>query len=248
MPKFFINTNQIEENKIRITGKDVKHIGYVLRMKIGDEITVCDKQTNLNYSTKIQKIEKDFVLCDITDCMKPFVESNIKITVFQGIPKSDKMEYIIQKATELGAEKIVPVTMIRSVVKLEENVACKKIQRWQKIAETAAKQSGRDCIPKIEMVQKISNICENIPNYDLMLLAYENEEKTTLKEELKKLKVSSKEVKIGIIIGPEGGLENKEIEELISSGAKSVTLGKRILRTETASIAMISNIIYEYEM
>lgn len=248
MPKFFVNTDQIEGNKIKIIGEDVKHIEFVLRMKIGDEITICDSQTTLNYFTKIKKFEKDFILCDIIDCMKPFTESNIRITVFQGLPKADKMEYIIQKATELGAEEIVPVTMIRSVVKLEENVANKKIQRWQKIAETAAKQSGRDCIPKIESLKKISNICEEISNYDLMLLAYENEEKTTLKEELKKLKVNSKEIKIGIIIGPEGGLAGKEVEALTSAGAKPVTLGKRILRTETASITMISNIIYEYEM
>lgn len=248
MPKFFVHNNQIEGNKISITGEDVKHIHSVLRMNIGEEITICNQETNLNYLTEIISIEKDVILCKITDCIKQFTESNIKITVYQGLPKADKMEYIIQKATELGATKIVPVTMGRSVVKLEEKAVTKKTERWKKIAEAAAKQSGRDCIPQIENVQTIEAVCKQIPQNHLTLLAYENEQQTTLKEELKKFQMSNQECHIGIIIGPEGGLDSNEVKTFILSGAKPVTLGKRILRTETASIAMISNIMYEYEM
>ncbi|MBR1803206.1 MAG: 16S rRNA (uracil(1498)-N(3))-methyltransferase [Clostridia bacterium] len=248
MPKFFVHSNQIEASQIKIVGEDVKHISSVLRIKIGEEITICNQETKLNYLAKITTINKEAVFCQITDCIKPFVESNIKITVFQGLPKANKMEYIIQKATELGATKIVPVAMQRSIVKLEEKTAPKKIERWQKIAETAAKQSGRDYIPKIEQVQTISMICEKMQSNDLTLLAYENEQKTTLKEELKKFKIKPEGANVGMIIGPEGGLDSKEVEILIAAGAKPVTLGKRILRTETASITMISDIMYEYEM
>ena len=249
MPKFFVNTEQIQEKEIKILGEDVKHISNVLRMKIGEELNICDRQTNANYLAQISNIEKSAITCNIVDCIKSFVESNIKVTIFQGLPKADKMEYIIQKATELGVEKIVPVSMTRSIVKLDNKTESKKLERWQKISETAAKQSGRDYIPTVEQIIKTSNICEQINEYDLVLLAYENEDKVTLKQELKKIDIKpDNNLKVGVIIGPEGGIDEKEVKNLISAGAKPVTLGKRILRTETASITIVSNIMYEYEM
>ena len=151
MPKFFVKTNQIEENKIKIIGEDVKHINQVLRAKIGEELTICNLDTTLNYITTISQITPEYVMCDIQDCVKSFVESNVQVTIFQGLPKADKMEYIIQKNTELGAKQIVPVEMVRCVVKLDSKKEGKKIERWQKIAESAAKQSGRDLIPTVEM-------------------------------------------------------------------------------------------------
>lgn len=247
MPKFFVRTNQIDGNQIKIIGEDVKHITQVLRAKIGEEITICDIDTTLNYITTISQMTAEMVICSIIDCVKSFVESNIEVTIFQGLPKADKLEYIIQKNTELGAKEIVPVNMSRSVVKIDKKSEPKKIERWQKIAEAAAKQSGRDCIPKVEQVINISNLCDRIKHFDKVILAYENEEKNTLKKELKTLD-GTKHVKIGIIVGPEGGIDKSEVDLLINAGAKVVTLGKRILRTETASITMMSNIIYEYEM
>lgn len=248
MPKFFVHNNQLQENNIKIIGEDVKHISSVLRMKIGDEITVCHLETNLNYLAKITAMEKEAIICSILDCQKPFAESNIKVTIFQGLPKADKMEYIIQKATELGAIQIVPVSMKRSIVKLEGQTANQKVQRWQKIAETASKQSGRDIIPEVKTIQTVKEVCPMLSKYDKVLLAYENEQKISLKQELQTIQAGEKEITIGMIIGPEGGFDCMEVESFMQAGARPVSLGKRILRTETASVTMISNIMYEYEM
>lgn len=247
MPKFFIKTNQIEENKITITGEDVKHITQVLRAKIGEELVICNIEENLNYITNITQITSDFVICNVINKIKSLAESKIDITLFQGLPKADKMEYIIQKNIELGVKHIVPVAMKRCIAKLEGKDIYKKIERWQKISESAAKQSRRDLIPTIETPINILKICEQVSKFDLIILAYEKEENNTLKNELNKNK-AFQGMKVGIIVGPEGGIEEKEVEILTKSGVKVVTLGKRILRTETASMAMISNIIYEYEI
>lgn len=247
MPKFFIKTNQINENEITIVGEDVKHINQVLRAKIGDTLTVCNIETAFNYTTTISQITPDSVICNIKNCEQSSSESIAEVTIFQGIPKADKMEYIIQKNTELGVKTIVPVEMIRCVAKIENKNEIKKINRWQKIAEAAAKQSGRDCIPKIESPINIQQVCNQINNFDVVFIAYENEKNITLKDELKMLNNNNK-LKIGIVIGPEGGLDTKEVGKLVSSGAKVVTLGKRILRTETASICIMSSIMYEFEL
>ena len=155
------------------------------------------------------------------------------------------MELIIQKCTELGVKEITPVQMERSIVKLDEKSANKKIERWQKIAEAAAKQSKRDGIFKINNIINIKNICNMVENYDIVLVPYENEEKLSLKEVLKTFN-NSQNLKIAIVIGPEGGFEEKEIEILKQNNGKIITLGKRILRTETVAIAMSSIIMYEF--
>lgn len=245
MPKFFVRANQIENNEIKIIGEDVKHISQVLRAKEGEKITICNIDESISYITKITQIIPDCVLCTIEDALQENAESKIDITVFQGLPKADKMEYIIQKNTELGVKKFVPVAMKRSIVKLEAKEAKKKIERWQKIAESAAKQSGRDFIPKVEMPINVLKLSEEISKYDIMILAYEEEKENTLKSELKNIK-AFEGMKIGVIIGPEGGIDKSELQAL--KGAKIVTLGKRILRTETASTIVVSNIMYEYEM
>ena len=168
------------------------------------------------------------------------------ITLFQGIPKFEKMELIIQKNTEVGVNNIVPVIMERTVVKLDEKVASKKLDRWQKIAEIAAKQSMRDIIPNVKSIIKTKEI--DVDMYDVVLVAYENEEHNMLKAELKKLESQNKqEYNIAIVIGPEGGISEKEIELLDEKNVKFVSLGKRILRTETAGLVMAGNILYELE-
>ncbi len=172
------------------------------------------------------------------------VEADIKVTIFQGLPKADKMEYIIQKSVELGVYDITPVEMKRCIVKLNEKDKEKKIQRWQKIAEVAAKQCKRDIIPKINNITNVKLICNIIQNYDIILVAYEKEKERTLKSELKKIKEYNQK-NIGIIIGPEGGLEEDDVKLLEESGAKVITLGNRILRTETVALNVLSNIMYE---
>ena len=250
MPKFFVKEEQIQENQIIILGQDVNHIKKVIRAKIGDELQICNSQNGENFLCEIDNLEEEKIICQIKEKIQEQVESNIEVTIFQGLPKADKMEYIIQKSVELGVYDITPVEMKRCVVKLNEKDKSKKIERWQKISEVAAKQCGRDIIPQINNIINIKNICNLIQEYDMVLVAYENEEKNTLKEQLENIKKqnnSKSKVKIGIIIGPEGGLEEKDVETLKENGAKVITLGRRILRTETVALNVLSIIMYELE-
>ncbi len=242
MYKFFVEDNQIVENKIKIIGNDWKHISNVLRMKIGEEILVTNKKTSETYKCSIKNINKDEVECVIIEEKIESTELSIKVDLYQGIPKSDKMEAIIQKSVELGVNTIFPVNMKNCIAKIKDEN--KKQERWQKISESAAKQSKRNIIPSIEKSVNIDFICNNIKNYDLVIIAYENEENITIKDILKENKIE----KIAIVVGPEGGLTEKEVDKLINSGAKVATLGKRILRTETAPITMLSMIMYEYDL
>lgn len=246
MQKFFVEENQIENDKIIIIGEDVKHISSVLRMQKGEQILIGSKETLETYLTEIEQIEKEKVLAKIIEKLDTQTESNVEIDLYQGLPKADKMELIIQKTTEIGISKVTPVDMVRCIVKLDEKDTKKKIERWQKVAEGAAKQSKRSKIPEIKNKIKIKDLENIISQYDAFIVAYEEENEITLKQELKKLREQEK-YKIGILVGPEGGITKEEIEKLTSYNAKVVTLGKRILRTETAPIVLTSNIIYELE-
>lgn len=246
MPKFFIKNNQINDTEITILGEDVNHISNVLRMKVGDVIQICNTDTTDNYNVELEEFSKDKIVCTILEKIASEAESNINLTIFQGIPKSDKMELIIQKSTELGVKSIVPVDMERCVSKITGKDEKKKIDRWQKISEVAAKQSGRDIIPKIENVVKVKQICQMINEFDMLIVPYEKAEGYFFRDSIEELKRSNnKYPNIGIVIGPEGGFEESEVELLRESGARIVTLGKRILRTETVALAMSSVIMYE---
>lgn len=225
----------------------MNHIKNVLRCQKGEHIEICNSETSKNYLCEINKIEKEEIECNILENLRSNVETDIKVTIFQGLPKADKMEYIIQKSVELGAYDITPVEMKRCIVKLNEKDKEKKIQRWQKIAEVAAKQCKRDIIPKINNITNVKLICNIIQNYDIILVAYEKEKERTLKSEFKKIKEYNQK-NIGIIIGPEGGLDEDDLKLLEESGAKVITLGNRILRTETVALNVLSNIMYELEI
>lgn len=250
MSKFFVKDNQINGNVIKIEGTDVNHIRNVLRAEIGNKIEVCNTDRGQSYFCKVTDIEKEYIECNIIEEIKFDTEPKVKVTIFQGIPKAEKMELIIQKSVELGVENIVPVEMKRCIVKLKDE--CKKLDRWQKISEVAAKQCGRNKIPKVKLVINVENICNLVQDYDIVLLAYENEQKNTLKNEIQEIKkkinnYDKEEIKIGVIIGPEGGIEKTEKEKLEKSGVKSITLGKRILRTETVALNILSILMYELE-
>lgn len=248
MPKFFIKQEQIKNEKIEIIGKDVNHIKKVLRQKIGEQIIICNTSTSQDYECEIEQIEENKIICSIKKEIESNSESPIKVTIFQGLPKADKMELVIQKSVELGVFDITPLEMKRCVVKLTEKDKNKKVERWQKIAEVAAKQCGRNQIPKINDVISIKNICQIVENYDIVLVAYEKEEENTLKQELQNLKqINKQDLKIAVVIGPEGGIEEQEVELLKENGAKIITLGKRILRTETVALNVLSIILYELE-
>lgn len=246
MPKFFIKTENLKENEeIWITGSDVNHIKNVLRKKIDDKINICNSDTQKNYECVIKNIEENKIVCKILDEVKSLAESNLNITIFQGLPKSDKMELIIQKATELGVKIIVPVITKRTVIKLKDKDKQNKVDRWRKIAEVAAKQSGRDIIPTIENIINIADI--KFDEFDKIFVLYENEEKISIKDEIEQLKNDNKEeLNIGIVIGPEGGFAESEIEQLrLNQNVSVVTLGKRILRTETVALVVSGILMYE---
>ena len=249
MPKFFVTQKQINEDNIKIIGQDVRHIKNVLRKAVGDEIIICDNTDEKDYLCRIDAIEKEIINCKIIKKLEEHNESNIQVTIFQGLPKFDKMELIIQKSVELGVYDIVPTEMKRCVVKLQEKDKEKKTQRWNKIAEVAAKQCGRSRITKIQPIIKLKEIQDLIKKYDIFLIAYENEQDTSLRQILEKLKIENKDenLKVGILIGPEGGIANEEIESLKDYGAITISLGKRILRTETVALNVLSIIMYELE-
>lgn len=243
MSTFYIKNEQKYEGNILIEGQDAKHIKNVLRYKVGDKIDVCD-ESGVRYETLLEKFEDDKVLLKIVLKKEFEQESSISITLFQGLPKGEKMDLIVQKATELGVDEIVPVEMERSIVKLDAKSAQRKVDRWNKIAYEASKQSGRQFVPKVSNVDILKNIIEKFSKYDIVVLPYEKENKQNLKQLLAK----NKNVKnVAIVIGPEGGFSDNDLALLNISNVHSVTLGSRILRTETAGIAVLSMLLYEFE-
>lgn len=239
---FFVTSDQIENNKIYIKGSDVNHIKNVLRHTKGDVLSVVSDQ--IKYEVQIDEINSECVVCDILN--KNFEEDNkIDLTIYQGLAKADKFEYIIQKCTEIGVHRIVPTEMKRCVVKLDNKDKVKKIDRWRKIAEVASKQSLRNDILEIAQVATFMDLINSLKDFDYVIMAYEKEKDVLLKDVLKNINADT--CKIAVIIGPEGGIDDSEAEKLVENGARSVSLGKRILRTETAPIVVAANIMYELE-
>lgn len=223
--------------------EEIKHISRTLRMQEGDVVEIFDGKGK-EYIARLDQIDKKTIQLKVMEEVKINRELNTFITVYQGIPKAQKMELIVQKLTEIGVSRMVPVKFERCIRLIDEKEV-KQIQRWQKIALEACKQSKRTLVPLIEKSMDIKTLAQDIKNNDLSLLFYENEEALNVKELLKAL--DKKQTKVGIIIGPEGGITETERELLISAGAKSVLLGNRILRTETAAIYGASIISYELE-
>ena len=205
MPKFFVNKNNISDHIVTLDGDNARHIAMVLRGKVGDEITVGDGEGR-DYTCKLTEIDKKCVTAEITDIFTNDNEPKVKITLFQGLPKADKMELVIQKCIEIGVDSIVPVKTEHTVVKLDGKEE-KKIARWNKIAESAAKQCGRGKIPVVENVMTFKQAVEKAKSLDMAIIPYEKEEKNTLKAVTREFKGTS----IGIFIGPEGGFSNDEI-------------------------------------
>lgn len=242
MPKFFVTSDKISDSQIIIDTEDVAHISRVLRLGEGDLLTVCDSQ-GTDYEAEIVSLGQKEILCKINSKSMSASEPNIKVTLFQGLPKASKMEYIIQKTTELGITEIVPAKLSRCVVKINNKKdEAKKLDRWQKISESAAKQSGRGIIPKISPIMTLDEIIDRSKEFDLFFVPYECEEQKTLRNVL----LSKKDIKtVGFLIGPEGGFDIAETEKLRRAGIDTVTLGKRILRTETAGEAVLAMTMYE---
>lgn len=246
MYQFFIQPDNIKENDILITdSQDVNHIKNVLRMKKGEKIALCCEETGREYLCCVAEFEEDGIRVAIEDINGKSRELAVRITLFQGLPKGDKMELIIQKAVELGAAEIVPVATKRSVVKFDTKKAAKKVQRWNQIAKSAAKQSKRTMIPEVKSVLSWKEALEYGKGLDMLLLPYEDAEGICHSREVM---ASVKEKQsLGIYIGPEGGFQKEEVEQATEVGAQTITLGHRILRTETAGMAVLSILMFMLE-
>ena len=244
MYRFFVEPSQVEEHTIRIHGSDVNHIKNVLRMKTGEEILISSGD-NLEYACYIEEMGSEEVLAHVMYVQEAGYELSSRIYLFQGLPKGDKMELIIQKAVELGVHEIIPVATRRAVVKLEGKKEENKIRRWQAIAGSAAKQSKRMYVPEVKPVMRFSQATEQAKELDIVLLPYE------LAEGMRKTKEIIAQIEpggsIGIFIGPEGGFDEEEVRMAVEMGAKAITLGKRILRTETAGLTVLSVLMFALE-
>lgn len=244
MYQFFVKNEQIQGDTALILGKDVNHIKNVLRMKQGERIRVSNED-GIDYYCDIAEISADCVKADIQFLNTEGSELPAKIYLFQGLPKGDKMEWIIQKAVELGVHEIVPVAMKNCVVKLDAKKAQAKVKRWQAISESAAKQSKRSVIPKVHEVMPFSEAVEYAMQCESRLLPYENAEGMKATQEA--VCAAAKAHSIAIFIGPEGGFDPTEIEK-VNGKMIQISLGKRILRTETAGMTMLSILMYQIEL
>lgn len=245
MYQFFVSPDQIQGKKIIITGKDVNHIKNVLRMKAGEEIAVSNGVDGREYRCGIQEILEDEVICELRFIKEEGLELPSRITLFQGLPKADKMELIIQKAVELGVYEIIPVSCKRTVVRLDEKKEKSKINRWQGIAEAAAKQSKRGIIPSVGAVMSMKEAIAYSRSAKVRIIPYElAENMADTKKIINSLQPGED---IAVFIGPEGGFEESEVQAAMEEGIQPVTLGKRILRTETAGLTVLSWIMYQLE-
>ena len=245
MHRFFVEEPAMGVNSITITGGDVNHIKNVLRMSVGDKICVINGQNNKEYYCEITALGSDTVDTRICEIRESDQELANEIVLFQGLPKSDKMELIIQKAVELGVHTIVPVSTDRTVVKLDAKKEANKRKRWMSISESAAKQSGRLRIPEVTQVVSFREALEMAGKMDVRLIPYE------LAEGMEKTREIMSGIQPGqsvaVFIGPEGGFESSEIEKAREIDVQSITLGKRILRTETAGLVTLAMLVYNLE-
>ena len=244
MYNFFVNEKQKLNDKYVITGTDFNHIKNVLRMTVGDTFLV--SENGVSNLCEIECFDNESVVAKIIEENYNDTNLPIKIYLFQGLPKGDKMELIIQKTVELGVEGIIPVEMNRCVVKLDDKKKKSKVSRWQTISESAAKQSKRNTIPKILDVLTYKQAMEKAKEMDLFLVPYES--KNGMEDTKTALSQIKSDMSVGILIGPEGGFDEKEVTEAFENGGKVISLGKRILRTETAAITSVSMCMLYAEM
>lgn len=256
MYHFFVEPGQVHDNYVEILGGDVNHMKNVLRMKPGEEITISDGFGH-EYSCNVSELTEDSVRAEILERREVSVELPSRLVLFQCLPKGDKMELIVQKAVELGASAVVPVASRRCVVKLDAKKADNKVKRWQAIAESAAKQSGRALIPTVEPVMDFASALKAMKQFDKGLIPYECADEiledgqtrvSAMDQTRALLSTIERGQTVGILIGPEGGLEKSEVAAAMGAGIHPITLGKRILRTETAGLCILSVLMFQLEV
>ncbi|BCN31722.1 16S rRNA (uracil(1498)-N(3))-methyltransferase [Anaeromicropila herbilytica] len=244
MYRFYVDPSQTGGEEIRITGEDVNHIKNVLRMKEKEEIIICDGQGKDFYCI-IEAVSNSEIITKVLEERSSDTELNTKIYLFQGLPKKDKMELIIQKAVELGVYEVIPVVTRRTIVKFDDKKELKKVDRWQSIAVSAAKQSNRGIIPIVRKPITYKEALAFAKSLDYNVIPYEKE--TGIEASKKIVKEAKGHTSLGVFIGPEGGFEESEINDAMEHQIKPITLGKRILRTETAGLTILSLLMFELE-
>lgn len=244
MSHFFINSSQVVGSELTIVGDDVNHMKNVLRMKEGEHFSAAD-ENGMCYECSVETLDKHQVTANILDRKTGETELSSKIYLFQGLPKSDKMELIIQKAVELGVYEIIPVVTKRAIVKLDAKKEASKLKRWQSIAEGAAKQSGRMLIPQVSEVKSFDEALKKAKELDVRLIPYECA--TGMDGTRSILENIKPGMSVGVFIGPEGGFDTSEVEQAKIFGVEPITLGRRILRTETAGLTTLSILMYLLE-
>jgi 16S rRNA (uracil1498-N3)-methyltransferase len=243
-PRVFVAFDKVVENFATIEGSDVNYLKNVMRLKVGDELSIMDSKSK-EYNAKIKSYSNDEIMVELLGEKHPKSESRVKITIAQGIPKNPKMDLVVQKATELGAQRIVPIKTERSIVKMSEDKEEAKVNRWQKIAKEAAEQSGRLIIPFVDEPIEIKELLIMKNDFDKCVVLWEMEKEMSIKRFLQE----NHDIKsLLVLIGPEGGFSHDEVEMVKKEGFISVNIGSRIVRTETAAITVLSMIDYEFEL
>lgn len=242
MQRYFVNPEQLNKDRVNITGDDVHHISKVMRYKAGDKI-ICSNGNGIDVIAEIKEITAQQVECVVVSTIEESNEAKVNITLAQSLPKADKMELIIQKGTEVGVSSFIPFVSQRTVVQLNEKKEQKKLERWHKIAKEAAEQAHRSIVPEIYSVLSWKELLIRFKQ-ETTLIAYEKETSTALYQMVEE---NSQHKSFLIVIGPEGGFTEEEIKQAEEAGAISISLGKRILRAETAGIVAAANIIYHME-
>lgn len=242
MQRYFVEPNAIGNDIVTITGDDVKHIVRVMRMEAGDNVIVCDGRGQA-YRVELTDLGDKAVIARIVELLQDEVESKVKITLAQGLPKGDKMELIVQKGTEVGISEFIPMDMKRCIVQYDHKKEQKRRERWEKIAKEAAEQAHRTIIPEVTEGKTFKQWMLTLSEYDLVLVPYEGEKVKGIREVLEGHPDAKS---ICVLIGPEGGISEDEIETALAAGAIPVTLGPRIMRTETAGLVAATCILYQY--
>ena len=244
MYHFFTSPENIGGGQVQITGPDVNHIRNVLRMKAGEELLVSDG-SGTDYTCRIAEITDSSVVCEVVGEGASLSECPVRFCLFQGLPKADKFEHIIQKAVELGVYEIIPVQTARSIVKYDDRKAAAKRERWQKISESAAKQSRRGIVPEVREIMTFKEAVAEAAGLDMNIIPYENfKDMKSTREILAEIRPG---MSVGIFVGPEGGFEEKEVAMANEAGIRSISLGNRILRTETAPLMLLSVLTFALE-
>ncbi len=238
MARFFVDAQQMQDNTIFLTGENAQH-AKVLRLKAGEQVLVCDGD-GMECVCAVEQVSNQEVDLSVMERRAATSEAAVRVSLYMGFPKSDKLEHVIQKATELGADEIVAFPASRSVSRPDEKSLKKKLERWQKIAASAAEQSGRGRIPEVLVLDSYKAALERAAKADKALMFYENERATTLRMALE----SGSFETVSLMTGPEGGLEEKEVQQALDAGLQVCTLGRRILRCETAPLCALSAVMY----